>query len=144
MKSFCEKPSIHIVCFTIKIGLFFLYKGITERQKLSKPARALEEAGLKSAGIDMEWIAPILVGLGLLLVTFILLNLKVLTWFLIVLMNVAFLAYWMQIRQHSSNDLDDVIPPSMTPETEYHNSPESAQPANASRKNRFSRKMIFA
>ena len=82
-------------------------KGITDRQKLSRPQRALEEAGVKAAGFDFAWIPRIIVLLVLLLLAFILLRLKILTWTLLVLLNIAFLAYWIHVMRRAGDGDDN-------------------------------------
>jgi hypothetical protein len=94
---------------TLPIGAIFLLGGISQRQKLSKPERALEEVGVKAAGLHIQWIPRIIVLLVLLLITFILLKLKILTWFLLVGLNLAFLAYWIHVmrRTRSENEIEN-------------------------------------
>lgn len=85
-------------------GALFLFKGLSQRRKLSKSTLASEEAGVRSVGLNMAWIPCILISLAILLITFILLEMKILTWFLIVALNIAFLAYWIHTIKKARNE----------------------------------------
>ena len=98
---------------------------MVQRQKQSKSSRALEEAGLKAAGVKTSLFAPVIIVLALLLVLFILLKLKILTWCLLILLNVVFLAYLIHLMNENSGG-DKVR--SAEPEAVYHSSPERAKP----------------
>ncbi len=67
----------------------------------------MEAASLRAAGLSIDWIAPLLVILGLLLVTFMIFKLKILTWLLLGLLNIALFAYLIHIWEKTSNNDED-------------------------------------
>lgn len=109
---------------------------------MSKRSRAMEEVGVRAAGFKLDWIAPILVVFGLLLVAFILLKLKILTWLTLGLLNIGFLSYWIYAMQKTpSVSISEDHPDPSAPQADYHNSPERANKAVANKKVRS--KAIF-
>ena len=52
----------------------------------------------------MAWIPCIIIALAVLLITFILLEMKILTWFLIISLNIAFLAYWIHTMKKARGE----------------------------------------
>ena len=109
---------------------------------MKNTTRAMEEAGVRAAGFKLEWIAPILVVLGLLLVVFILLKLKILTWLMLGLLNIGFLSYWIYAMQKTPSVSIADHPDPSAPQSVYHNSPERANKVVAGKK--VHTKAIFA
>ena len=108
-------------------------KGITQRQKLSKAERSLEKVGVEAAGLKIEWIPRIIVALVLALIAFVLFKLKILTWFLIVALNIAFLSYWIHVMKRTN---------SVDTHDGYVN--DSERPATIGNTRRVSSKRIFS
>lgn len=79
-------------------SIFFLLAGLAQRKKMSKQDAVIEEAAIKSAGVDKKFIPRIFVALILFVVLLILFRKKVLTWFFLVAINVALLSYWMHLK----------------------------------------------
>ncbi len=77
------------------------------RQKLSRTDKALEEVGIKAAGLKKECIAPIIIVLFMLLLTFIFFTMKILTWTLLVVLNVVFLAYLIHVCKKTPEDIEE-------------------------------------
>ena len=88
-------------------GAFFLFKGLSQRRRLSKSTLALEEASVRSVGLNFALIPCIIIALALLLITFILLEMKILTWCLIVALNIAFLAYWIYTMKRAQSEQNE-------------------------------------
>lgn len=123
-------------------GALFLFKGLSQRRKLSKSTLALEEAGVRSVGLNMAWIPCILISLVVLLITFILLEMKVLTWFLIVALNIAFLAYWIHtMKKARSEENENGYVNSDKVHVNNGNGPDAS---SISTKRSVSSKMIYA
>jgi hypothetical protein len=110
-------------------------KGITTRQKLSKQNRAIEEVGVRAAGLKIEWIPRIVILLALVLIGLILFKLKILTWFLLVSMNLAFLAYWIHVMKKAKEEKSN--------ENVYYNGTGAAETSTISSKRTVSSKRIF-
>lgn len=65
---------------------------------MSKTDAVLEEAAIKSAGVDKKYIPRIFVGIAIFIILLILFKRKILTWFSLTAVNVALLAYWVQLK----------------------------------------------
>lgn len=79
-------------------AIFFLLAALAQRKKMSKTDAVLEEAAIKSAGVDKKYIPRIIVGVAIFIIFLILFKRKILTWFFLVAVNVALLGYWMHLR----------------------------------------------
>lgn len=79
-------------------AIFFLLASLAQRKKMSKTDAVLEEAAIKSAGVDKKYIPRIFVGIAIFIILLILFKRKVLTWFSLTAVNVALLAYWVQLK----------------------------------------------
>jgi len=85
-------------------AIFFLLAGLAQRKKMSKQDALIEEAAIKSSGVDKKYIPRIFVGLILFIVLLILVKKKILTWFFLVTVNVALLAYWMHLKNKAEQN----------------------------------------
>lgn len=79
-------------------AVFFLLASLAQRKKMSKTEAVLEEAAIKSAGIDKKYIPRIFVGVAVFIILLILFRRKILTWFFLIGVNVALLAYWIHLK----------------------------------------------
>lgn len=84
-------------------AIFFLLAALAQRKKMSKTDVVLEEAAIKSAGIEKKWIPRIFVAIAIVIAFLILFKRKILTWFFLTSLNVALLGYWV----HLKNKTDD-------------------------------------
>ena len=97
-------------------AVFFLIKGLSQRKRLSKSTLASEEAAVKSCGLSVALVPCIIILLVILLVTFILLEMKTLTWAVIVGLNIAFLSYWIygmekaRVEEHENGYVNSTPP----------------------------------
>lgn len=82
-------------------AVFFLLASLAQRKKMSKTDAVLEEAAIKSAGVDKKLIPRIFVGVALFICLLILLKRKILTWFFLTAVNVALLGYWIHLKNKS-------------------------------------------
>jgi len=85
-------------------AIFFLLAGLAQRKKMSKQDAVIEEAAIKSAGVDKKFIPRILVGFVLFVILLVLFRKKVLTWFFLIAMNIALLAYWMHLKNKAEQN----------------------------------------
>ena len=65
---------------------------------MSKTDAVLEEAAIKSAGIDKKYIPRIFVGIAIFIILLILFRRKILAWFFLTTVNVALLSYWIHLK----------------------------------------------
>ncbi len=65
---------------------------------MSKTDAVLEEAAIKSAGVDKKYIPRIFVGVAIFIVLLILFKKKILAWFFLIGVNVALLSYWIHLK----------------------------------------------
>ncbi len=65
---------------------------------MSKTDAVLEEAAIKSAGIDKKYIPRIFVGVAVFIILLILFRRKILAWFFLTGVNVALLSYWIHLK----------------------------------------------
>jgi hypothetical protein len=79
-------------------AVFFLLASLAQRKKMSKTDTVLEEAAIKSAGVDKKYIPRIFVGVAIFIILLILFRRKILTWFFLTGVNVALLAYWIHLK----------------------------------------------
>jgi len=85
-------------------AIFFLLAGLAQRKKMSKQDALIEEAAIKSSGVDKKFIPRIFIGLILFVIVLILFKRKVLTWFFLVTVNIALLAYWMHLKNKAEQN----------------------------------------
>jgi len=85
-------------------AIFFLLAGLAQRKKMSKQDALIEEAAIKSSGVDKKFIPRIFIGLILFIIFLILFRKKTLTWFFLVTLNIALLAYWMQLKNKAEQN----------------------------------------
>lgn len=79
-------------------ALFFLLASLAQRKRMSKTDAVLEEAAIKSAGVDKKYIPRIFVGIALFIILLILFKKKIMTWFFLTAVNVALLSYWIHLK----------------------------------------------
>jgi hypothetical protein len=85
-------------------AVFFLLAGLAQRKKMSKEDALIEEAAIKSAGIDKKFIPRILLGIVVFIILMILLRRKVLTWLLLIFTNAGLLGYWMYLKKKAEKN----------------------------------------
>lgn len=85
-------------------AVFFLLAGLAQRKKMSKEDALIEEAAIKSAGIDKKYIPRILLGIVVFIILMVVLRRKALTWFLLVFTNAGLLGYWMYLKNKSEKN----------------------------------------
>jgi len=85
-------------------AIFFLLAGLAQRKKMSKQDALIEEAAIKSSGVDKKYIPRIFVGLILFIILLILLKKKTLVWFFLIAVNIALLAYWMHLKNKAEQN----------------------------------------
>jgi len=86
------------LCVMSLSAIFFLLASLAQRKKMSKTDAVLEEAAIKSAGIDKKYIPRIFVGVAIFIILLILLRRKILAWFFLTTVNVALLSYWIHLK----------------------------------------------
>ncbi len=79
-------------------AIFFLLASLAQRKRMSKTDTVLEEAAIKSAGVDKKYIPRIFIGIAVFIILLILFKRKILTWFFLTAINVALLAYWIHLK----------------------------------------------
>lgn len=94
----CETKRELTGCISNSLAVFFLLASLAQRKKMSKTEAVLEEAAIKSAGIDKKYIPRIFVGVAVFIILLILFRRKILTWFFLIGVNVALLAYWIHLK----------------------------------------------
>jgi len=85
-------------------AIFFLLAGLAQRKKMSKQDALIEEAAIKSSGVDKKLVPRIFVGFILFIIVLVLFKKKVLTWFFLVTVNIALLAYWMHLKNKAEQN----------------------------------------
>jgi len=87
-------------------AIFFLMKGLSQRKKLSKTERNLEEARIKATGLRLKWLPRVFVVLIFVLVILIFSERKIASWILLGALNFISLGYWINTsrRTESSDD----------------------------------------
>lgn len=85
-------------------AVFFLLAGLAQRKKMSKQDALIEEAAIKSSGVDKKYIPRIFIGLILFIILLILFKKKTLTWFFLIAINIALLAYWMHLKNKAEQN----------------------------------------
>jgi len=79
-------------------AVFFLLAGLAQRKKLSKSDAVLEDAAIKSAGIDKKFIPRIIISYACFIIFLILFKRKILTWFFLTGGNIGLLWYYCHLR----------------------------------------------
>lgn len=79
-------------------AIFFLLASLAQRKKMSKTDAVLEEAAIKSAGVDKKYIPRIFVFIAIFIILLILFKRKILAWFSLIAVNVALLSYWIHLK----------------------------------------------
>jgi len=82
-------------------AIFFLLGALAQRKKMSKTDAVLEDAAIKSAGVDKKYIPRIILGMMLFIVLLILFKRKILTWFFLTATNIGLLGYWMFLKNRA-------------------------------------------
>jgi len=82
-------------------AIFFLLGALAQRKKMSKTDAVLEDAAIKSAGVDKKYIPRIILGMMLFIILLILFKRKILTWFFLTAINIGLLAYWMYLKNRA-------------------------------------------
>ncbi len=85
-------------------AVFFLLAGLAQRKKMSKQDALIEEAAIKSSGVDKKHIPRMFVGLILFIIVLILFKKKTLTWFFLIAINIGLLAYWMHLKNKAEQN----------------------------------------
>jgi len=85
-------------------AVFFLLAGLAQRKKMSKQDALIEEAAIKQSGVDKKYIPRIFIGLILFIILLILFKKKTLTWFFLIAINIALLAYWMHLKSKAEQN----------------------------------------
>lgn len=85
-------------------AIFFLLAGLAQRKKMSKQDALIEEAAIKSSGVDKKYVPRIFVVIVLFMILLILLKKKVLTWFFLLTINVGLLGYWMHLKKKAEQN----------------------------------------
>lgn len=85
-------------------AIFFLLAGLAQRKKMSKQDALIEEAAIKSSGVDKKFIPRIFIGLILFIIFLILFKRKTLTWFFLIALNIALLGYWMHLKNKAEQN----------------------------------------
>lgn len=89
------KVLLWLMSFT---AFFFLLAGLAQRKKLSKSDAVLEDAAVKSAGIDKKFIPRIIICYALFIIFLILFKRKILTWFFLTVGNIGLLWYYCHLQ----------------------------------------------
>ena len=82
-------------------AIFFLLGALAQRKKMSKTDAVLEDAAIKSAGVDKKYIPRIILGIMLFIILLILFKRKILTWFFLTAVNIGLIAYWMYLKNRA-------------------------------------------
>jgi hypothetical protein len=85
-------------------AVFFLLAALAQRKKMSKQDAMIEDAAIKSSGVDKKYIPRIFIGFILFIIILILLKKKALTWFFLVAINIALLGYWMHLKKKAEQN----------------------------------------
>lgn len=85
-------------------AIFFLLAGLAQRKKMSKQDALIEEAAIKSSGVDKKLVPRIFIAFIIFIVILILFKKKVLTWFFLVAINIALLGYWMHLKNKAEKN----------------------------------------
>lgn len=85
-------------------AVFFLLAGLAQRKKMSKQDALIEEAAIKSSGVDKKLVPRIFIAFIIFIVILILFKKKVLTWFFLVAINIALLGYWMHLKNKAEKN----------------------------------------
>ena len=85
-------------------AIFFLLAGLAQRKKMSKQDTLIEEAAIKSSGVDKKYIPRIFIGFVLFIIILIIFKKKVLTWFFLVAINIALFGYWMHLKNKAEQN----------------------------------------
>lgn len=85
-------------------SVFFLLAGLAQRKKMSKQDALIEEAAIKSSGVDKKYIPRIFIGLILFIIVLILFKKKALVWFFLIVVNIGLLAYWMHLKSKAEQN----------------------------------------
>mmetsp|Transcript_15024 Transcript_15024/g.21464 ORF Transcript_15024/g.21464 Transcript_15024/m.21464 type:complete len:370 (+) Transcript_15024:93-1202(+) len=80
------------------LGLFLLLAVLAQRKKMSTKDALLEEAVVKKVGIEMKYIPRIVLGIILLVCLLMLLEIKVLTWLSLIIINMFLFGYWCYLK----------------------------------------------
>lgn len=97
------KAFLWMMSFT---GFFFLLAGLAQRKRLTKSDAVLEDAAIRSAGIDKKFIPRIIIAYALFIIFLILFKRKILTWFFLTVGNIGLLWYYCHL-QGRNNELKE-------------------------------------
>jgi len=93
------KAFLWMMSFT---GFFFLLAGLAQRKRLSKSDAVLEDAAVKSAGIDKKFIPRIIIAYSLFIIFLVLFKRKILTWFFLTVGNIGLLWYYCHLQSRNN------------------------------------------
>jgi hypothetical protein len=82
-------------------AVFFLLASLSQRKKLSKTDVAIEDAAIKSAGVDKKHIPRIVLAFALFFILLVLFKRKILVWFFLFAVNIALCWYWIRLRSRT-------------------------------------------
>eukprot|EP00557_Chaetoceros_sp_GSL56_P008666 CAMPEP_0176494400 /NCGR_PEP_ID=MMETSP0200_2-20121128/10074_1 /TAXON_ID=947934 /ORGANISM="Chaetoceros sp., Strain GSL56" /LENGTH=372 /DNA_ID=CAMNT_0017892151 /DNA_START=147 /DNA_END=1265 /DNA_ORIENTATION=- len=85
-------------------AVFFLLAALAQRKKMSKQDAMIEDAAIKSSGVDKKYIPRIFIGFIFFIIVLILLKKKALTWFFLIAINIALLGYWMHLKKKAEQN----------------------------------------
>jgi len=106
-KAFTTTGKIFLWIFSFS-AFFFLLAGLAQRKKLSKSDAVLEDAAVKSAGIDKKYIPRIIIAYALFIVFLILFKRKILTWFFLLVGNIGLLWYYCHLQGRNNENKEAV------------------------------------
>jgi len=89
------KVFLWILSFT---ATFFLLASLAQRKRLSKSDAVLEDAAIKSAGIEKSYLPRIIIGYAIFIIFLVLFKRKIFTWFFLILGNIGLLWYWVHLK----------------------------------------------
>merc|ERR1740139_1079472 len=106
-KAFTTTGKIFLWIFSFS-AFFFLLAGLAQRKRLSKSDAVLEDAAVKSAGIDKKFIPRIIIAYSLFIIFLVLFKRKILTWFFLTVGNIGLLWYYCHLQGRNNEKKEAV------------------------------------
>jgi hypothetical protein len=88
------------------IGFLLLLAVLAQRKRMSNEDAFIEEAAVKSVGLEMKFIPRIILALIFFIALLILLHVKALTWFFLLSVNAGLLYYWIRLKYRAEGKVE--------------------------------------